>query len=360
MSEKAYKRKDGRYEARLPLGTGENGKRRYRSFYGRTREEAELKLAAELDKRRIKPSSTEMSVRELMAEYLDSLAPGLKESSLANYRMKCRRHIIPRLGSLKCGEVTPRDISAFIAAGLRSGLSARYVSDITILLKSAFRYADRMYGIRNPAGSIIMPKKPKREITVLTRPEQARLLRCVGSCPDKASLGIAMSLYTGIRIGEACALQWKDIDLKSRTVTIRKTVQRIQDTTGCKKTKIVITEPKSESSIRVIPIPECLTGMLRMHKNKPDVYLLSDSTKPVEPRTMQYRFAAVLKKAKLPSVHFHSLRHAFATNCIALGFDVKTLSEILGHSSVEITLNRYVHSSMERKRKYMDLLSWSA
>ena len=119
---------------------------------------------------------------------------------------------------------------------------------------------------------------------------------------------------------------------------------------------MVITEPKSESSKRIIPIPDCMVNLLSKFKGKQKEFVVSCREKPVEPRTMQYRFSKILKNAKLPSVHFHALRHIFASNCIKLGFDVKSLSELLGHSSVEITLNRYVHSSFEQKREYMKRL----
>ena len=96
--------------------------------------------------------------------------------------------------------------------------------------------------------------------------------------------------------------------------------------------------------------------ILKKFKGSSEEYVLSGSEKPTEPRTMQYRFAKILKNVNLPSVHFHALRHIFASTCIKLGFDVKALSELLGHSSVEITLNRYVHSDFEQKREYMKLL----
>lgn len=160
-------------------------------------------------------------------------------------------------------------------------------------------------------------------------------------------------MSTGIRIGELCALQWKDIDLEKRILTVRKTMQRIQCPTEISKTKLIITDPKSESSCRKIPIPDCVMVFLRKFKGESRNYVLTGADKPIEPRTMQYRFAKVLKNAKLPSVHFHALRHIFASSCIRLGFDVKALSELLGHSSVEITLNRYVHSSFEQKKEYM-------
>lgn len=166
-------------------------------------------------------------------------------------------------------------------------------------------------------------------------------------------MGTALSMTAGLRIGELCPLQWRDIDLEKRIFTVTKTMQRIQCADGDKKTKLIITDPKSESSRRQIPIPDCMMSFLLKFKGKPNEYVLTGTDKPIEPRAMQYRFRTILKNAKLPSVHFHALRHIFASNCIKLGFDVKTLSEILGHSSVEITLNRYVHSSFDQKREYM-------
>ena len=140
-------------------------------------------------------------------------------------------------------------------------------------------------------------------------------------------------------------------------MTVSKTIQRVQCRKGAKHTKLIITEPKSESSKRTIPIPDCLLPLLRQFKDNGEVYVVSGRKKPVEPRTMQYRFAKILHNADLPLFHYHSTRHLFATRCVELGFDVKTLSEILGHSSVEVTLNRYIHSDMERKRTCMSLLS---
>lgn len=101
-------------------------------------------------------------------------------------------------------------------------------------------------------------------------------------------------------------------------------------------------------------------NILRKFKNSDNMYILSESIKVTEPRTLQRRFKKILKKADLPSINYHSLRHMFATNCICAGFDVKTLSEILGHSTVETTLNRYVHSSIERKAQFMNLLKFVA
>ena len=357
MLSNIYQRKDGRYEARIALGKDSTGKRLYRSFYGKSPEETEMKL---LSAGSPHYEITEITVREITAEYLSAMKPRLKESTYANYKMKAEKHIIPALGEKQCCFLGTNDITDFIDSKTRSGLSARYVADIIVLLKSIFRYAAREHNIRNPIEGVKLPRYAKTEVAVLNKAEQSRLMRYISGSNDPCSLGIVMALYTGMRIGEICALKWEDVDLTCKVIHVRHTLQRIQTFSSGKKTKIVITEPKSTSSVRYIPIPDCLLASLEHHRAENDVFVLSGKRKPVECRTLQYRFARILNNANLPSVHFHSLRHAFATNCIGLGFDVKTLSEILGHSSVEITLNRYVHSSIERKRACMSLLTWVA
>ncbi|MBR1433072.1 site-specific integrase [Ruminococcus sp.] len=357
MLSNIYKRKDGRYEARIALGKDSMGKRLYRSFYGKSPDEAEMKLLSAGGQHY---AITEITVREITTEYLATMKPRLKESTYANYKMKAEKHIIPALGEKRCCFLRTNDITDFIGSKTRSGLSARYVADILVLLKSIFRFAARTYNIRNPLDGIKLPKCAKTEVAVLNKDEQSRLLRHISRTDDPYSLGIVIALYTGMRIGEICALKWEDVDLAGKVIHVRHTLQRIQTFSSGKKTKIVITEPKSASSVRDIPIPDCLLTLLTKHHAGDNMFVLSGKRKPVECRTLQYRFAGILNNANLPSVHFHSLRHAFATNCISLGFDVKTLSEILGHSSVEITLNRYVHSSIERKRACMSLLTWVA
>ena len=155
----------------------------------------------------------------------------------------------------------------FIENKLKSGLSAHYVADIIVLLKSVYRYASRVYGINNCLEGIVIPKRTKPDIKVLSNVEQSRLMAYLNEDFDLNALGITLSLHTGIRIGELCAIQWKDVDLINRTITVRKTVQRIKSYGGKSKTKLVITEPKSASSARVIPIPDCLVAMLEKFKD---------------------------------------------------------------------------------------------
>lgn len=176
---------------------------------------------------------------------------------------------------------------------------------------------------------------------------------------DRYKLGIYICLYTGIRIGELCALQWKNISFTDSTLKVIHTMQRIQyeNEYSTHKTHIIITEPKSSSAIRTIPLPEFLTEKLRPFVANPNAFVLSgECTQHVEPRTMQNKFKAYLAEGGIEDANFHSLRHTFATRCVEIGFDIKTLSEILGHSSVKITLDKYVHSSLELKRSNMEKL----
>lgn len=136
-------------------------------------------------------------------------------------------------------------------------------------------------------------------------------------------------------------------------------MQRLQCEPGyASKTKVIITTPKSNCSIRKIPIPDSMIDLIATEFSNRNGYLLTGhDSKYVEPRTMQNHFKRVLKECQIRDLKFHVLRHTFATRCVELSFDIKSLSEILGHASVNITMNRYVHPTMDLKRENMNKLS---
>ena len=348
-----YLRKDGRYESRIPNGKKSDGKRSFLYVFAHAKEKC-MERVQEIRWKMMPSKPCELTFNALYEEWFRSIQHRVKESTAANYAMKASKHILPFLGKNPVSSVTADDIYSFISEKQKEGFSSRYIADIIILIKTIFKYAVRTYQIFNPLDGIMLPKKKAPEIQLLDETEQNKLQQYISSHQNRSTLGTALSMTTGVRIGELCSLQWGDIDLEKRILTVRKTMQRIQCPTETSKTKLVITSPKSESSRRQIPIPNCMMSFLLEFKGKSGEYILTGTEKPIEPRAMQYRFRTILKNAKLPSVHFHALRHIFATNCIKLGFDVKALSEILGHSSVEITLNRYVHSSFDQKREYMN------
>ena len=356
--ENIYKRKDGRWEGRYKSGFRTDGKAKYVSVYGRSYAE----VRAVLSEKRVQAYSGTVRCNccfgEIVNSWLCSVKNKVKESTYINYYIKLQKHILPAFGGVRYEKLTVKSLNDFISDKLNSGLSVKYVSDIVVLIKSVTKFAHRNFNYADKAESVTVPKdKHFREKPVLDEKQQKALTAHLLNCPTSSNVGILLSMFTGIRIGELCSLKWSDIDLEKNILTVSKTMQRIKDISGNTKTKILIDSPKSKSSARTIPLPDFLTDILRKLRSNADDYVLTGKKLYAEPRTMQYRFSAILKKLGLPKVNFHALRHAFATNCIALGFDVKTLSEILGHSSVEITLNRYVHSSMDRKRACMEVLN---
>ena len=355
----AYHRKDGRWDVRVSMYV--DGERKSIPFYGKTEEEANEKADRFMETERnaakcAEKSLTKMTVKDLIYEFLSRKQSTIKKSTLANYRTKSEKHIIPALGHIQCCNITANNIYEFIESMREKSLTERYIHDNVVLLKSVFRYANKIYSVKNVLDGIILPKGKKPVIELLSNAELSRLDEHLTACLDLKNLGILIVRNTALRIGEICALQWKDIDLEERVIYVKKTLQRVQVKGGKKKTELTIMPPKSDKSVRVVPIPDWLVEYLLKYKNNDDFYVISGNNRPIEPRILQYRFVKILKELDLKHVHFHSLRHSFATNCIALGFDIKTLSEILGHSSVKITLELYVHSDMERKKKCMNLI----
>lgn len=228
--------------------------------------------------------------------------------------------------------------------------------DIIVLLRSVAKYAESEYSYRNPLRNIITPKQDKKSAAVLDRTERQKLQSHLMNNLNKTNIGILLAMYTGMRIGELCAVTAEDIDICNGVIHITKTIQRVSDSTGSSKTKVIVGSPKSKSSERDIPLPKLLIEILKTNFCM-NGYLLSGTSKPVEPRTMQNRFKSVLKQCGLRNVNFHLLRHTYATVCIENGFDAKTVSEMLGHSSVQITLNRYMHSNIEMKKRYVENLN---
>ena len=351
--ENIYKRKDGRWEGRYKVGAA-----KYRSVYGRTYQYVKEKLTVLKVVPVTGSSSGRLTVKELFDEWLSAIRLRVKESTYANYRMKTDKHILPEFGSLRYEHLTVQMLHNFTENKLRSGLSAKYVSDIIIVFKSMAKFVSRIHGFRNILADVVLPKVQKKEMRLLIDSQQKQLCKYLLSDMDTSSLCVILSLYTGLRVGEICGLMWSDIDFEKNMLTVRRTVQRIS--TGTHGTKLIVDTPKSRSSRRAIPVPAFIMELLRKFRSNNNFYILSGSEEATEPRTLQHRFKMILKKAGLPSIGYHSLRHIFATNCIRVGFDVKTLSEILGHASVETTLNRYVHSSIDRKAECMNLLRISA
>ena len=195
-----------------------------------------------------------------------------------------------------------------------------------------------------------LPAYRKRQVEIFTEPEILRLAHHIVNEPDLTGLGVLLTLNSGLRLGELCALRWSDIDLHAGFLRVEREVQRIYEKGH---TRLVVQPPKSESSCRRIPLPADMLSLLATYKPKRtgDTCLLTGTSILPEPRTMQNRYRSLLKRAGVPYRNFHALRHTYATRCIEQYVDVKSVSEMLGHSDVRITLQTYVHVSLRHKQQ---------
>lgn len=301
-------------------------------------------------------------LEQVCTEWLDMKRLSVRESTFARYQMIIQKHVLPELGKYTLEEISSSVVNSYTYRKLEE-ISTKTVRDICTILKSVLRYAEKEYGLHDIAGNMVLPKLQRTDKDILTLREQRKLETYLWEHRQKPRCaGILICLYTGLRLGEICGLQWRDIDRKRHVLYINRTLQRVTETRSNheKKTKLISGEPKSGASVRAIPLPRSFWILLREMSGemRDEDYFLSGNAEPIEPRNYQYFFKKVLADCELRYVNFHTLRHTFATRCVEAGMDIKTLSEILGHTNTNITLSYYVHSSMQSKRKQMNRLKF--
>lgn len=308
-------------------------------------------------------------LQDIAKEWFEYTSPHIKESTKIKYYNIWHTYISSRLGNIYADQITDCMLETFCNELLVSGgangtnLSPKTTADVLSVIRNILRFgANKDYGVKCDGHSVSV-RQPVQNLRVLSWQEQQCLCEYLfKDLTNLKNLGILMCLYTGIRVGEVCALKWEDISLIDKSIFIHQTMQRIQvlESTG-NKTKVITTTPKSSCSIRTIPLQENLIQIISCCNFPKHGYFLTGSDiKFTEPRTMQNYFKRILKACSIKDANYHSLRHTFATRCVESGFDIKSLSELLGHSNVNITLNRYVHPSMELKRSNMQKLSFPA
>lgn len=353
-----YHRKDGLWEARYVKEVDLAGKKKYGSVYGHSYKEAREKrqdALAHIVLYQKPPSARRITLKELADEWLLVNQSRLKPSTCQRYQGFLKNHLEGSLGAMEVLYVTTVAIHQFAVERLSSGLAPQTVNAILTVLHSILKYGHRQYQL--PLPEIIYLSTEKKEMRVLSQEEQKKLVAYLMVDLDVCRLGILVALYTGLRVGELCALKWEDIG--KDCITVRRTMQRLKkdNTNG---TGLHIGTPKTKTSLRTIPIPSFLQELIESFRKQgltESYFLATIPSEVIEPRTMQYRFRRYLKEAGIEKANFHALRHTFATRCVEAGFEIKSLSEVLGHANVQTTLNKYVHSSFDLKRTNMELLS---
>lgn len=355
--ENIRKRKDGRWEARYH--TIENGVSKTKSVYANSYREVKVKkiekqnLLVTQEEQLVSSSNIlhELTLEDIATEWLQKDEYNYKQATYVKYKNIYEQHIRPTYGAVNVLLLT----NDYIRLHLEPTLSSSIVKSIYTVLNNIYAFAVEKYHIEERYFKRTTCRSQNRSIDTLDISEQAKLLRYLKQDIDIYKLGIYICLSTGLRLGEVCALKWCDIDMDLKLLHVNQTVQRLAVENETSKTRLIETSPKSFHSKREIPLSNQLYTLLKEFQST-DIYVLNGSA-PMEPRTMQYKFEHYLKESHIRKTNFHTLRHTFATNCIQAGADAKSVSEVLGHSDVKITLNRYVHPSIDTKREHLNSLS---
>lgn len=367
--ENIRKRADGRWEARYIRSRTPDGRAEYGYVYARTYAEARQKkqeaLSAQKETRRCAPGET---LGETMLLWLSGKRSDVKPSTYANYASIVHNHLLPALGDRPLSQFTTALVDGYVSRALadpeagRPGLSAKTVSDHLAVLKLIAAYARETGLLTGAEIRFHRPRLCAPSIDLLAPEEQARLEAHLMQDLNSYALGVLLTLYTGLRIGELCALRFADIDWETGLLSVSATLLRIRETrpNAPARTRLLLDTPKTRTSCRRIPLSRFFLNQLRDLRaaaGSDEAYVLTAAPRFIEPRNYYARYQRILRDAGLAAHSFHALRHTFATRCIEKGLDPKSVSELLGHANVRLTLERYVHPSMEEKRKFLERFS---
>lgn len=354
-----YRRKDGRWEGRYFKEYDSNGKIKYSSVYAKTYTEVKEKLdSIKTNTLKKSTNSIKTDFKDACKEWLEYKKSSIKISSYAKYNFIVEKYILPFFNNCKLYELNKNSLNELIIKN--NNLAPSTQKNIATVFKAIISFVNDKYNLSLEITSCQFKKVYAENMKVLSVFEQEKLVRYLLNNIDLINLGILVCLFTGLRIGEICALKWSDIDLKNKTIKVSKTIQRVQivDDYHNSKTTIISQSPKSNNSIREIPMTDDLISIIYKNvKNfNKNTYFLTGNKHYIEPRNLQNKFKKILANAKINDINFHALRHTFATRAIENGIDVKSVSEILGHSNVSMTLQKYVHISMQQKLKEINKL----
>jgi len=277
----------------------------------------------------------------------------VKKSTYSAYLLLIENHILPYFSGKE--EIIEKDVQNFVLEELRNGLSQKSIKDIIIVLKMIIKFGVKQKFMEHCEMDIKFPTiGEKTDLEVLNKSDHKKFINYLQNNFTFKNLGIYICLSTGMRIGELCGLKWSDVDMENGIIRVRRTVQRIYIIDGDKRyTELIIDTPKTKTSIRDIPMTTELYKLIKPLKKivNENYFIVTNDTKPTEPRTYRNYYTRLIKKLDIPKLKFHGLRHSFATRCIESKCDYKTVSVILGHSNISTTLNLYVHPDIEQKKK---------
>ena len=300
------------------------------------------------------------SFRKISSLWKEEKRKYVKLSTISAYAIILENHLLPTFGD-KTKVIEENDVQEFVFDKLNAGLSQKTVKDFMIVLKMVYRFGVKIGAMEHREWDIKYPITQERTgIEVLSIANHRKLVNFVAENFTFRNLGILLCLHTGMRIGEVCALKWEDIDIAQGIINVKRTIERIYIIeNGERRTELIISTPKTQNSIREIPLSKELIKVIKPLKKvvNDTFFVLTNESKPTEPRTYRNYYKSILQNLKIPLLKFHGLRHSFATRCIESQCDYKTVSVILGHANISTTLNLYVHPNLEQKKRCIDKMT---
>ncbi|HUY97272.1 MAG TPA: site-specific integrase [Verrucomicrobiae bacterium] len=356
-----YRRRDGRWAAALVLPDGSR-----KTLYGRTRQEVAGRLSAALGSVSIGlplPSGRE-TLTGFWHAWLAGVRTNLRPRTWTRYEQLGRVHLLPVLGRIKLSRIGPMHIRSLHEAILAKGISPSTAHHAHAVLHRALADAVR-WGLlmRNPADLVPAPRLAAHEPVVLSD-GQARTL-CTAAAGDRLETLYVLAITTGMRQGELLALKWREVDCEAGTLRVTGTLQRSEG-------RMTLSEPKTPRSRRQVALAEQAVEALRRHRARQtedrlrlgaawddsDLVFTNGHGGPLEAaHVVNFGFRPLLARAGLPAIRFHDLRHSAATLLLSRGVHPKIASEMLGHASTGVTLDRYSHVSETMQREAAQVMT---
>ncbi|HBI1629377.1 TPA: site-specific integrase [Enterococcus faecalis] len=354
--ENIYKRKDGRWEGRFPRGRKIDGKLKYGYIYGSTYQEVRQKLyVAKANQQTIYQSRGQgaFTLNEWIEQWLVIVKKEVKLSTFASYSYKLSNYVLKTMGDSALNEIDDLRLNKLVEDLIAQGLSKSTICVIFGILSRALNHAVKAKHLKsNPCSTISLPKPKRRHIRGLDIEEQKKLENVAYKNPQQQGLSVIVALHTGLRIGELAALRWEDINFKKDTIHVKHTFQRVSVSSFGESTQLYYDCTKTINSERIIPMSNTVKNALKCQKeHSQGKFVFSRNNKPCEPRLLTYYFHKLRDKVQLDKVHFHQLRHTFATRCLESTSDIVSVSALLGHSSTQMTLDIYADSLLEQRIK---------
>ena len=369
------RRPDGRWQGSITIGRDDRGRLIRKYFYGKTRKETSEKLnraIEELRDNRFINKSDNPTVEQWCHEWLWSYKRNsVKQKTFDQYETILRTHIIPDIGDIRLADLKTMHIQRIINKMYDSGLSHRTIEVMKIVMHAALKQAQRNKLVgENVCENVVLPRKQPKRIRVLNEDEQTKLIAALKD--NYIGRGLLFALYTGMRRGEVLALKWSDYDKNEKIISITKALSRVRTyNKNGNKTMLTVTTPKTDTSIRTVPLIDKAVELLAEHKRKQERYmelvgdyytdndLIFSSSRGdyLDPGNFNRKLNKTVKKIGIAQISPHALRHSFATRGLEAEVSLKAMQELLGHSSITVTGDIYTHILKEQKRKEISKLN---